>query len=102
MPKPTQSFIKKVTSNQRRLQRLRYLDRNSFRDTNQAKACHSLIHNLIEHYKLEDEVDAELVSGILYELGGAFGFLSELTYGQFRNMEVYQDRLVIPPNQRWE
>ena len=67
-----------------------------------AKACHSLIHNLIEHYKLEDEVDAELVSGILYELGGAFGFLSELTYGQFRNMEVYQDRLVIPPNQRWE
>ena len=67
-----------------------------------AKACHSLIHNLIEHYKLEDEVDAELVAGILYELGGAFGFLSELTYGQFRNMEVYQDRLVIPPNQRWE
>ena len=67
-----------------------------------AKACHSLIHNLIEHYKLEDEVDAELVSGILYELGGAFGFLSKLTYGQFRNMEVYQDRLVIPPNQRWE
>ena len=67
-----------------------------------AKACHSLIHNLFEHYKLEDEVDAELVSGILYELGGAFGFLSELTYGQFRNMEVYQDRLVIPPNQRWE
>ena len=67
-----------------------------------AKACHSLIHNLIEHYKLEDEVDAELVSGILYELGGAFGFLAELTYGQFRNMEVYQDRLVIPQNKRWE
>ena len=51
MPKPTQSFIKKVTSNQRRLQRFRYLDRNSFRDTNQAKACHSLIHNLIEAYE---------------------------------------------------
>ena len=97
MPKPTQSFIKKVTSNQRRLQRLRYLDRNSFRDTNQAKACHSLIHNLIEHYKLEDDADEKAIQEILYNLGGAFGFLSELTWGQFRGTKVYHDRLVVPP-----
>ena len=89
-----------VQTNIEKLQEVNDFTTNFNLDT--AKACHSLIHNLIEHYKLEDEVDAELVSGILYELGGAFGFLSELTYGQFRNMEVYQDRLVIPPNQRWE
>ena len=89
-----------VQTNIEKLQEVNDFTTNFNLDT--AKACHSLIHNLIEHYKLENEVDAELVSGILYELGGAFGFLSELTYGQFRNMEVYQDRLVIPPNQRWE
>ena len=89
-----------VQTNIEKLQEVNDFTTNFNLDT--AKACHSLIHNLIEHYKLEDEVDAELVSGILYELGGAFGFLSKLTYGQFRNMEVYQDRLVIPPNQRWE
>ena len=89
-----------VQTNIEKLQEVNDFTTNFNLDT--AKACHSLIHNLIEHYKLEDEVDAELVSGILYELGGAFGFLIELTYGQFRNMEVYQDRLVIPPNQRWE
>ena len=89
-----------VQTNIEKLQEVNDFTTNFNLDT--AKACHSLIHNLIEHYKLEDEVDAELVSGILYELGGAFGLLSKLTYGQFRNMEVYQDRLVIPPNQRWE
>ena len=87
-----------VQSNIEKLQEVTDFTTNFNLDT--AKACHSLIHNLIEHYKLEDETDAELVSGILYELGGAFGFLSELTYGQFRNMEVYQDRLVIRPH-KW-
>ena len=89
-----------VQSNIEKLQEVTDFTTNFNLET--AKACHSLIHNLIEHYKLENEVDAELVSGILYELGGAFGFLAELTYGQFRNMEVYQDRLVIPQNKRWE
>ena len=89
-----------VQTNIEKLQEVNDFTTNFNLDT--AKACHSLIHNLIEHYKLENEVDAELVSGILYELGGAFGFLSELTYGQFRNMEVYQDRLVIPPHKRLE
>ena len=89
-----------VQTNIEKLQKVNDFTTNFNLDT--AKACHSLIHNLIEHYKLEDEIDAELVSGILYELGGAFGFLSELTYGQFRNMEVYQDRLVIPPHKRLE
>ena len=63
-----------------------------------AKACHSLIHNLIEHYKLEDDADEKAIQEILYNLGGAFGFLSELTYGQFRGTKVYHDRLVIPPS----
>ena len=89
-----------VQTNIEKLQEVNDFTTNFNLDT--AKACHSLIHNLIEHYKLENEVDAALVSGILYELGGAFGFLSELTYGQFRNMEVYQDRLVIPPHKRLE
>ena len=62
-----------------------------------AKACHSLLHNLIEHYKLEDEADEKAIQEILYNLGGAFGFLSELTWGQFRGTKVYHDRLVVPP-----
>ena len=62
-----------------------------------AKACHSLLHNLIEHYKLEDEADEKVIQEILYNLGGAFGFLSELTWGQFLGTKVYRNRLVIPP-----
>ena len=50
MPKPTKSFIAKVEFNQRKLERLRYTRNGWTKSYNKAKACHSLIHNLVEAY----------------------------------------------------
>ena len=51
MPKPTQSFIKKVETNQRKLERLKYTRNGWTKSYKRAKLCHSLIHNLIEAYE---------------------------------------------------
>ena len=76
------------------------MDLNNF-NLETAKACHSLIHNLIECYQLEEDWHEKQAIEILSELAVAFGFLNELQGGQLSNMKVYQDRLVIPPARPW-
>jgi len=49
MPQPTSTFIDKVTTNQRKLERLRYKT-NKDVQYRKTKVCHSLIHNLVEAY----------------------------------------------------
>ena len=50
MPKPTRSFIEKVETNQRKLERLKYTRNGWNKSYKRAKLCHSLIHNLVEAY----------------------------------------------------
>ena len=50
MPKPTRSFIEKVETNQRKLERLKYTRNGWTKSYKRAKLCHSLIHNLVEAY----------------------------------------------------
>ena len=56
-----------------------------------AKACHSLIHNLIEAYTLECDAS---VKEIIEELSGCFHFMSDMTGGEYSKLKVYEDRLV--------
>ena len=56
-----------------------------------AKACHSLIHNLIEAYKLESY---DSVKEIIEELSGCFHFMSDMTGGEYKKLKAYEDRLV--------
>ncbi len=51
-----------------------------------AKACHTLIHNLVEAYKYEDD---DRIKEILEELHGSFGFIANLC-----DYKVYEDRIV--------
>ena len=56
-----------------------------------AKACHSLIHNLIEAYKYED---SDSIKEILEELSNCFHFMTDMIGHDYRKLKVYEDRIV--------
>ena len=59
-----------------------------------AKAIHSLIHNLIECYKLDEPGDEETIKEILDRISPAFYWMGKKTGSEWQKMKVYQDRMV--------
>jgi len=82
--------IDKVYNNIDKLDDARLASQNTF-SLDTAKACHSLIHNLIEAYKVKDDGG---VKWILEELAVAFYFMDDMTGAEYNKLTVYKDRLV--------
>jgi len=80
----------KVFKNIDKLDDARRVSQNTF-SLDTAKACHSLIHNLIEAYKVKDDGG---VKWILEELAVAFYFMDDMTGAEYNKLTVYKDRLV--------
>tara|TARA_R100000742_G_C4218198_1_gene42695 strand:- start:219 stop:473 length:255 start_codon:yes stop_codon:yes gene_type:complete len=82
--------IDKVYNNIDKLDDARLASQNTF-SLDTAKACHSLIHNLIEAYKLKDDRG---VKWILEELAVAFYFIDNISMDEYSKLKVYKDRMV--------
>jgi len=80
----------KIRDNMEKLWDAQNESQNTF-SLSMAQACHSLIHNLIEAYKLESYSN---VKEIIEELSGCFHFKSDMTGGEYSKLKVYEDRMV--------
>ena len=80
----------KIRDNMEKLWDAQDESQNTF-SLSMAKACHSLIHNLIEAYKLECDAS---VKEIIEELSGCFYFKSDMTGREYSKLKVYEDRMV--------